>query len=124
MNAEILSVVIPTHNRAQFLPQRLARVLPDQAVAEFIVVVDGCQDDTITLLQLNPSEKLTVLDNPEARGPEVARNMGAASATGAWIAFIDDDDELPGNFFQELLDRARQSGADLVAAPWLHVSLG
>jgi glycosyltransferase involved in cell wall biosynthesis len=124
MNVPILSVVMPTHNRAHRVERACQRLLDDPAVGELIVVADGCVDDTLARLGSFGSDRLFVLSNSPARGPEVARNMGARKASGDWLAFVDDDDEFPCGFFDALLRIGVEANADLVAAPWIHVAEG
>ena len=65
------SVVIPTHGRRALLEDVLAPVLADPATAEVVVVVDGCDDGSIELV-----EELRRHDEPprgplgRGRGPE------------------------------------------------------
>jgi glycosyltransferase involved in cell wall biosynthesis len=124
MNVPSLSVVMPTHNRAHLVERACQRLLDDPAVGELIVVADGCGDDTLARLGSFQSDRFTVLSNSPGRGPEVARNMGARKASGDWVAFVDDDDEFPADFFDALLRIGVEADADLVAAPWIHVAEG
>lgn len=92
----VVSVIIPTYNRADYIAQAIHSVL-DQTYTNFeiIVVDDGSTDDTQHLLE-------TFTDNircltTEKRGPAHARNVGMKSANGKYIAFLDSDDlYLPG----------------------------
>ncbi len=92
-----ISVIIPTHNRPELVKRAIESVYAQDLanadlVVEVIVVING--NDIVTrssLLSLNHSN-LTVLQIPEA-GPSSARNVGVKTATGEWIAFLDDDDE-------------------------------
>ncbi|MEO7512912.1 MAG: glycosyltransferase, partial [Gemmatimonadaceae bacterium] len=65
---------------------------------EVVVVADGCQDETVPLLQESTrtgewSFALRVVEQAPARGAGITRNVGAAHATGATLVFIDDDIE-------------------------------
>jgi glycosyltransferase involved in cell wall biosynthesis len=86
-----VSVVIPTYNRADWLPQTLASVL-DQTLKpmEVIVVDDGSTDGTAALARsFPPSVKYFRIENS---GVCRARNVGLGQATAPWIAFCDSDD--------------------------------
>ena len=87
----LFSVVIPTFNRRHLLPQTL-QSLAAQTCQEYetIIVDDGSTDDTSKYLAgLGDSVRVISQEN---RGPGAARNAGAASARGDYIAFLDSDD--------------------------------
>ena len=86
-----VSVVIPTHNRAQLVKEAIDSVLAQsQPVREIIVVDDGSTDATKNLLS-NYGAKIQALYE-SGKGASAARNLGMRAATGTWIAFLDDDD--------------------------------
>lgn len=88
----LVSVVMPTHERAPILAQTLSalgsQTLP-KAAFEALVVDDHSRDATADLLAAPPIA-LCGLRN-EGRGPAAARNTGLAAARGALVAFLDDD---------------------------------
>jgi glycosyltransferase involved in cell wall biosynthesis len=87
----LVSVIIPTHNRAALLAEALASVTA-QTFRDFeIVVVDDGSTDK-TLATLGRCDSLRVLRHPARRGVAAARNLGIAAARGAWLAFLDSDD--------------------------------
>jgi len=91
-----VSVIIPTYNRAKFIPAAIQSVL-DQTYTnlEIIVVDDGSTDDTQHVLEPF-KDKIRCLAT-ENRGPAHARNIGMKAALGKYIAFLDSDDlYLPG----------------------------
>src|ERR1700751_2262277 len=89
-----VSVVIPTIGRPD-LAMRAIRTALDQTMSdlEAIVVVDGDDPETIRRVSSLADERLKIIINPGSLGAAMARNIGAKSATGRWIAFLDDDDE-------------------------------
>ncbi len=93
MNARRVSVVVPTHNRADLLPRLLRSVLgQDLPDLELLVVDDGSSDGTAEVLAQCRDPRLIVLRHDSARGVAHARNTGTAAATGRWVAWCDDDD--------------------------------
>ncbi len=87
-----VSVVIPTHNRAELLGRALLSVQAQSRPAgEIIVVDDGSDDGTAELVRSAfPAVRYV---RQEQRGVSAARNRGLEAATGQWIAFLDSDDE-------------------------------
>lgn len=92
----MVSVIIPTHNRASVLRRALDSVLcQDFNDFEVIVVDDGSTDSTFDLIELWQKQSAFSIRyfKTENRGVSAARNFGAREARGLWLAFLDSDDE-------------------------------
>ena len=86
-----VSVVIPVFNAEQFLKEAVESALGQTYPnIEVIVVDDGSTDNTPHVLETF-SESVRVVRTANG-GVARARNVGAALATGDWIAFLDADD--------------------------------
>src|SRR5207253_1832127 len=101
----VVSVVIPTYNRARFLPDVLDSVFAQRDCPPFEVVVvdDGSTDDTVAFLRgvRHPIELVTL---PRNAGLAVARQGGVTHARGSLIAFHDSDDLMLGGRLGILAD--------------------
>ena len=89
-----VSVVIPTFNRIDTLPEVLEALARQEGAPSFevIVVDDGSTDDTADWLAERPHDDLSLRAlRQENRGPAAARNAGVAIARGEWVAFLGDD---------------------------------
>jgi glycosyltransferase involved in cell wall biosynthesis len=89
----MISVVIPTADRPAHLDRAL-RSLARQSLRDFevIVVADGGTPPEQVVNAWRDRLAITLLEVPQQRGVSHARNLGAASASGDLIAFLDDDD--------------------------------
>jgi len=98
----MVSVVIPTYNRAWCLAEAVDSVLAQEfRDFELIVVDDGSADDTPLLLE-SYGDAIRVLRRGN-RGVSAARNAGIAAARGGLIAFLDSDDLwLPGKLSRQV----------------------
>lgn len=93
-NASLISVVIPTCNRPDLICRAVASALAQNyREIEVIVVVDGPDPATMDALRRVEDPRLKVVRMPERVGGCEARNAGVREASGAWVAFLDDDDE-------------------------------
>jgi glycosyltransferase involved in cell wall biosynthesis len=89
-----ISVVIPTRARPQMLRRALESALrQDIAALEVIVVIDGEDLETKTMIEQMLDPRIHVVALSESVGGSEARNVGARVASGRYIALLDDDDE-------------------------------
>jgi glycosyltransferase involved in cell wall biosynthesis len=91
----VVSIILPTYNRAGFLPDAFESIRSQQFTDwELIVVDDGSTDNTPELV----AELARTISQPvryiyqENQGAYGARNTGLDHATGKYIAFYDSDD--------------------------------
>ena len=86
-----ITVGIPAYNRAQLLPRAIAGVRAQTHPPAEIVVVDDCSTDESAAV----AERLGchVVRHERNQGAAAARNTAIESATQAWLAMLDSDDE-------------------------------
>ncbi len=121
----IVSIVIPTYNRAALLMERALPSVLAQTHAELDihVVGDGTDQSTIDALRavVDARVRFTNLphaaypDDPQARWCAIgypALNHGFAEARGEWVGALADDDAYPPDAIEALL--AQSADADLV----------
>lgn len=87
----LVSVIMPTRNRAERLPTAIASVL-DQSYAtlELVVVDDGSEDETWDVLTASEDGRVRAIRGDQS-GVGAARNRGLANARGSIVAYLDDD---------------------------------
>ena len=107
----LVSVVVPSHNRARLLRRTLQSILAQHLTdLEVVVVDDGSTDDTADITaEVDP--RIVVIRNREPKGVSAARNRGIAAARGEWIAFCDDDDLWSPDKLSRQMMAAKQAGA-------------
>lgn len=88
----LVSVVIPTYNRAEVMRGSIDSVLAQtHAAVEVILVDDGSRDGTRAVAESYDSRVRYV--HQDNAGVSAARNRGFAHARGEFIALLDSDDE-------------------------------
>ena len=102
----VVSVVIPAKNAAAYIGETIASALAQTDVSEVIVVDDGSTDDTVAIVRAFRDPRLCLIMN-DASGVSAARNLGARSARGDWLMFLDADDRLRLNAVAILLATAK-----------------
>lgn len=109
--APLVSVILPTRNRAALLLRAVASVLAQtHSRLELIVVNDASSDETPAVLARIDDPRLRVIHRDVNRGAAAARNAGLAAAHGELVAFQDDDDRW-------LIEKLAKQVAALQAAP-------
>lgn len=90
----LVSVIIPTYNRAQTIIRSIRSVLNQSYQNyEIIVVDDGSTDNTEEVIMKMNSQKIKYIKHSHNKGAAAARNTGIKAAKGEYIAFQDSDDE-------------------------------
>ena len=118
-----VSVIIPTHDRCESL-RRTLDALADQTypshLIDVTVVMDACSDGTEDMLRHYVASfelRYLALSSPN-KGPAYARNHGAASATGQFFLFLDDDVEPAPALIQAHVAMHQQRHDHLVIGPY------
>jgi glycosyltransferase involved in cell wall biosynthesis len=87
-----VSVIIPTFNRREWLAETVKPVLDDPHTGEVVVVVDGCRDGSLELLQewsrVEPRIRAIFQENA---GDSAARQKGIEEAKFDVVVVLDDD---------------------------------
>lgn len=115
-----LSVIVPVYNAASTLRDAVTSILAQNIRSmELLLIDDGSTDETASIcheLSLrDPRVKVIAQKNA---GICAARNRGLNAASGAYIAFCDDDDILLPGALRLLLNTAQSEQADVVRADY------
>lgn len=112
----LVSVVIPTHNRADLLSRAIQSVL-DQTHRnlEILVVDDASTDGTRETVENIKGVRIRYIRQPRSQGAAAARNTGIQNAGGEYVAFLDDDDEWEPQKLEEQIKILRRHPAAMCA---------
>lgn len=114
MDDPVVSVVIPTYNRADLLERAIQSVL-GQTFENFEVVVvdDASEDDTKDVVEDIDDPRIEYIRHRTNRNGAVARNTGIDASTGEFVAFLDDDDEWYPSKLEKQLDAFEHAEDDV-----------
>jgi glycosyltransferase involved in cell wall biosynthesis len=95
MSSPLVSVVVPTFNRAHVLPRAVASALAQtHQNVQVVIADDGSTDGTCELVaRLWADEPRVEYHYQENNGVSAARNLGFAHSRGEFVALLDSDDE-------------------------------
>jgi len=113
----LVSVVIPTYDRSEHLPDAVRSVTAQTYDnIELLIVDDGSEHPVTEMGQDVPLDELasvTFIHHNENRGANAARNSGIRAATGEYIAFLDDDDEWDEEKIEQQVEAFERGGAEV-----------
>lgn len=91
---ELISVIIPTYNRAGLLERSVQSVLSQTYTNLELLIIDDCsKDNTGEIVKSLSDKRIRYYRNDHNMGPAASRNRGALLAKGSLIAYQDSDDE-------------------------------
>lgn len=110
----MISIVLPSYNRAQVLPKAVESILR-QTYKDFelIIVDDGSSDNTREVVKSFDDDRIVYVHQENA-GACVARNNGINHARGEYIAFQDSDDIWHEDKLEKQLKALQDKKADIV----------
>lgn len=135
----LISVYVPTYNRAEILMARAVPSVLSQTYTNFelIIVGDCCTDKTSELVKRIKDSRIRFYNLPKRghrypptaenhwlAGPVVAANQALKMAQGKWIARIDDDDTWTKDHLESLLNFAQEGDYEFVSAQYLEEKHG
>ena len=103
----VVSVVVPTRGREEYLDVTLASLRGqdlDEAY-ELLVVNDSAAEGIAAVAEGHGAR---VLGHGERRGANAARNTGLRETASKLVAFVDDDVDAPAGWLRALVDGARR----------------
>ena len=125
-----LSVIVPVYNMAEddklkhCLDSLVGQTLPDGDI-EIIAVDDASTDGSYDIMmdyEKNYPNRFIALKSPVNLHQGGAKNIGLGIAKGDFIGFIDADDWVVTDFYERLLEKAIDTGADMVGCDYSLVS--
>lgn len=102
------SIIMPTYNRANFIPRAIHSVLSQKFISwELIVVDDASTDNTKDICTSYNDIRIEYIRQQHSER-SAARNNGIDRAKGAYICFLDDDDYYLDNHLSSFYERIKQ----------------
>lgn len=128
MKTKKISVIIPCYNVGLYIDRCITSII-NQTMGienlELICIDDASTDDTWFHLQKWEQcfpENIILIRQEKNRRPGAARNLGLLYASAEWIAFVDADDWLETDYFEQLYDPVLRYECDVVACRFVRDS--
>ncbi len=109
----MISVIITAYNAEKTIEKCLNSILDTKYNDyEIILVNDGSTDNTDKIIELFASDKIKYYKK-ENTGVADSRNFGIDKAKGDYITFVDSDDYVSSNYFENI-DKYINEGIDII----------
>ena len=117
-----VSVIVPIYNVEKYLEKcinsLLSQTLED---IQIILVNDGSKDNSGTIAKkyAERNKDKVIYVEKENGGLSDARNYGLKYSTGDFVAFLDSDDYIEKNAYEEMYNKAIEENADYVECDFI-----
>lgn len=118
MKSTGISVIIPCYNVEKFIEKCLDSIIIQNLNKYEIILIDDCsKDNTVEVIKKYQKEHfdidINLLVNEKNSGAGYSRNSALKIAKYDVISFIDSDDYVEKNFYNELLNEMLKNNADI-----------
>lgn len=117
----LLSVIVPAYNAEKYV-KRCFQCLKEQTYTpiEIIFINDGSQDKTANILdEIVAQEKNVTVIHKKNGGLSSARNAGMDRATGEYIFFLDIDDWIENDYFENCMSMLKKNSVSILFTPYI-----
>ena len=112
----MISVIVPIYNTDKYLSKCLNSILNQTYKdIELILVDDGSTDNSSAICKQFKEKDNRVI---YYSGQGAARNYALDRCHGEWIAFIDSDDWIEKDMFENMITEAKKSNSDIAICGW------
>lgn len=116
-----VSVIVPVYNSEKYLKRCLDSLL-NQTLKELeiIVVNDGSTDNSLAIIQ-NYSKYIKIINHQKNKGIGKSRNDALKIATSEYIGYVDSDDYISPNMYEEYYNFAKKNNLDIVTGHYIKI---
>jgi glycosyltransferase involved in cell wall biosynthesis len=111
-----ISVIVPVYKVEQYLSKCIESIL-NQSFTDFelLLIDDGSPDNSGKICdEYAFKDKRITVFHKQNEGVSSSRNLGIENAVGEWICFVDSDDWIEKDAFQEIICSIEERKVDLV----------
>lgn len=122
-----VSIIIPVYNSEKYLKKCLDSIC-NQSLQdiEIIILDDASTDHSLDIIKSfeKRDSRIKVIHMDRNVGPGVLRNIGISLSNGEYIGFIDSDDYIEPNMYEELYQKIVQNDVDIILSGFIKELFG
>ena len=122
MKNPLLTVIVPVYNNEKYLSECIDSILAQTyADLEILLIDDGSKDRSAEICDeyMKTDSRIHCI-HKKNEGACYARKDGVLAASGEYVTFVDSDDWIDPNMYQELMKEAIINGADIVTSGFVY----
>lgn len=109
-----ISIIIPLYNAKKFIKRAISSInISNNYKYEIIIIDDASTDDSLEIVKEIKDYNIKIITNSENKGVSYSRNLGIKIANGTYIAFLDADDFVDKNMYDDMLEFAYRKNSDI-----------
>ena len=112
----LISIIVPIYNVEKYLKRCIDSIINQTyKKLEIILVDDGSKDNSGKICDKYAKKDIRIkVIHKKNEGVSEARNVGLKVSTGEYIGFVDADDYIEPNMYEEMSDNLKENNADIV----------
>jgi len=114
---KILSIIVPAYNVENYIIDCLKSISQIRSDYIEIIVIDDCSvDNTCQIIEgyLKYDHRIKYIKNDVNKGLSQTRNVGILNSLGSFIAFVDSDDIIISNSYDNIIKAIKQTDINLI----------
>ena len=119
---KIVSIIIPVYNAEKYI-EKAVKSIKKSSEIEIILVDDGSIDESGYICDnlVKTDENILVIHKNNG-GLSTARNLGIENASGVYISFIDADDFVDVEMYEEIIQIIKEYNPDCIEFGWKYIN--
>ncbi len=115
MEKEKISVIVSVYNTEKYVKKCIESILNQTYEnLELILVEDKSTDNSLEILkEYENHPKVLLIENEENKGLSYSRNIGLKKSTGKYVGYIDSDDYIEKDYYENLIKAIKMEQAEI-----------
>ena len=112
-----ISIIVPIYNTEKYLKKCLNSIINQTFKDIEIICINSCsKDNSLNILKsfAQSDNRIKIINLTQSHNVGYARNKGLKIVSGGYVSFVDSDDFIDLNYYEELYKKVAETNADIV----------